>query len=330
MKRTRRKIIYAFIAIVSLIIIAITGGSFYMLDYSLASPSSQRDKTGSLAYFKKNYPALQGWADSLEQSKALRDTFITMPSGERQHAIFVRSPKALGRTALLVHGYGDSSTGMLHIAHIYNNVMGYNIILPDLHAHGQSDGEDKQMGWKDRLDILHWIEVAEKMFSGPGEQSQMVVHGVSMGAATTMSVSGEVTPDYVRCFVEDCGYTSVWDEFHHELGKRFSLPDFPLMYTTSALCRMKYGWTFGEASPLKQVAKCKKPMLFIHGDNDDFVPTRMVRPLYAAKPQPKQLWIARGSEHARSYKDHPEEYTAHVKTFVSQYITEPKDTLSDK
>lgn len=66
------------------------------------------------------------------------------------------------------------------------------------------------------------------------------------------------------------------------------------MYTTSALCKLMYGWSFGEASALKQVAKCHKPMLFIHGSKDTFVPTDMVYPLYEAKPQPKQLWIARG------------------------------------
>ena len=148
----------------------------------------------------------------------------------------------------------------------------------------------------------------------------MVVHGISMGAATTMCVAGEPTPDYVRCFVEDCGYTSAWDEFKHELKKRFHLPAFPLMHTTSALCRYTYGWTFKEASPLNQVAKCTKPMLFIHGDADTFVPTWMVYPLYEAKPEPKELWIVPGATHAMSYKDYPQEYTEHVKKFVGKYI----------
>lgn len=112
----------------------------------------------------------------------------------------------------------------------------------------------------------------------------------------------------------------MWDEFSNEISARFSLPNFPLMYTASWLVQAKYGWSFNEASPLKQVAKCQKPMLFIHGDNDTFVPTWMVYPLYEAKPQPKALWIAHGSKHADAYGDYKEEYTHRVVEFVEKYM----------
>lgn len=148
----------------------------------------------------------------------------------------------------------------------------------------------------------------------------MVLHGISMGAATVMCVSGERLPDYVKCFVEDCGYTSVWDEFEHELDSQFHLPAFPLLYTTSLQCKLRYGWSFGEASPLRQVARCHKPMLFIHGDRDTYVPFAMMQRLYDAKPEPKQMWIARGSIHAMSFRDHPLEYARRVRLFVDQYI----------
>mgnify|MGYP002679993275 FL=1 len=266
-----------------------------------------------------NYPELRPWIDSLKAEGALSDTFVVMPTGERAHALYARSTKAHGATAVLVHGYTDNATSMLMIARIYNRYMNYNILLPDLHGHGQSYGKDIQMGWKDRLDVMHWIDIAPGIFRTPADSMRLVVHGISMGAATTMCVSGEQTPKYVKCFVEDCGYTSVWDEFAHELKGRFSLPEFPLLYTASWVVQMKYGWSFSEASPLKQVAKCNKPMLFIHGDNDTYVPTTMVYPLYEAKSQPKQLWIAPGSKHALSYRDHKSEYIRKVTEFVSKW-----------
>ena len=102
-------------------------------------------------------------------------------------------------------------------------------------------------------------------------------------------------------FIDNCGYTSVWDEFAGELKNQFGLSEFPLMFTTSLLCKLRYGWSFGEASAIDQVRKCQHPILSIHGDSDTFVPTEMVRRLYEAKAGKKQLWIAEGAEHAQSY-----------------------------
>ena len=74
-----------------------------------------------------------------------------------------------------------------------------------------------------------------------------------MGAATTMMTAGEDTPDQVKCFVEDCGYASVWDIFSNELKLRFDLPEFPILYTASALSSVEAGYSFQEASALEQV-----------------------------------------------------------------------------
>lgn len=306
-------------ATLALFLAIVTAGSFYLVDYALVS--AERERNSNLAQIEKRFPELKSWLDSLQTVGALRDTFVVMPTtGKRAHALFVRSPRAKGRTAVLVHGYCDNATRMLPIARIYNRELEANVLLPDLYAHGQSDGDAIQMGWKDRLDVLHWISLAPELFRTEADSMRLVVHGISMGAATTMCVSGEQTPQYVKCFVEDCGYTSVWDEFSNEISARFSLPDFPLMYTASWLVQVKYGWNFNEASPLKQVARCQKPMLFIHGDNDTFVPTWMVYPLYEAKPQPKALWIAHGSKHADAYGDYKEEYTHRVLEFVKKYM----------
>lgn len=308
-------------AVVLLLFGAIVWGSFYMLDYSLTPPRSQfRNVDERLTEMFNMFRGSKAWYDSLTAADAIRDTTMIMNNGERQHALFVRSPYAHGRTAILVHGYCDRAEGMLQYGLIYNRALGYNLLLPDLHAHGKSQGKDIQMGWKDRLDVMQWMGFAEKIFRDSLRQSQMVVHGVSMGAATTMCISGEKQPQYVKCFVEDCGYTSAADEFKYELMQKFSLPSFPLVYTTSLLCKIKFGWWFGEASPLKQVAKCHLPMFFIHGDDNHYVPTWMVYPLYNAKPKPKEIWVTSGCQHASSYRDYTTEYTSRVIAFVKKYI----------
>ncbi|MDE5621899.1 MAG: alpha/beta hydrolase [Alistipes sp.] len=294
------------------------GGSLYLLSYALRPDAAMRKKHASAyEYMYAEYPFLRPWVDSLERRGALRDTVIAGRAGERLHALYVAAPEPTDRTAVIVHGYTDEAVRMLMIGYLYNHDLGYNILLPDLHYHGESEGSAVRMGWLDRFDVLRWMEVANELFGG---DTQMVVHGISMGAATTMMVSGEVLPSYVKCFVEDCGYTSVHDQFAKELREQFRLPVFPLLDVASLFCRAKYGWGFREASALEQVRKCELPMLFIHGGADDFVPTSMVYPLFDAKPGEKELWIAPGSAHAMSYRDHREEYTRRVGEFVGRYV----------
>ena len=307
------------IAIIILVLIGGTiGGSFYMLDFSLTPNAKIRTKDAdSYSYMYANYPFLRSWVDSLNHAKVLRDTFILNPEGTRLHAYYIASPQPTHKTAVIIHGYTDNAIRMFMIGYLYNRDLQYNVLLPDLQHQGESGGPAIQMGWKDRLDVMQWMHIANQIF---GDSTQMVIHGISMGAATTMMVSGEKQPSYVKCFVEDCGYTSVWDEFTHELKSSFHLPAFPLMYTTSWLCEQKYGWNFKEASSLNQVAKSELPMFFIHGDKDTYVPTWMVYPLYEAKPGLKELWIVPGAAHAVAYKDNKEEYTQKVRNFVGQYI----------
>ena len=145
-----------------------------------------------------------------------------------------------------------------------------------------------------------------------------------MGAATTMMTSGEDTPDAVKVFVEDCGYTSVWDVFSSELSLRFGLPEFPLLYTAQAMSKLKAGYSFQEASAIDQVAVCDKPMLFIHGTLDDFIPFEMLDQLYNAKPgDNKRELVAEGAGHGEAMYALGETYWDTVFDFADTYLTQP-------
>ena len=310
-----KKILFWTLGIILFLLLALFGASEYFIYYALHHDTSEYNLEQEFADAKDNCPWTAEWLDSIRTTGALRDTIIENRDGMKMHGWFLAAPDSTACTAVIVHGYTSNPIFMTQIGYMYNHDFHWNILLPDLVAHGMSDGKWIQMGWKDRLDVLQWIGVAHEIFP----DTKMVVHGISMGAATTMCVSGEDTPDYVRAFVEDCGYKSVWDEFGGELKKQFSLPTFPLLDIVNIVCKLQLGWSFKEASPLEQVKKCKKPMLFIHGDNDDYVPTEMVYPLFEAKTGVKELWLAPGSTHANSYKDHHEEYTQKVNDFLQNY-----------
>jgi len=304
-----KKSLLSIVTVVVLLLVITIGTSFYMLSYALSPDGGKADVDSCYNQLFERYPDTKPWVDSLNRVGALRDTFVVMPTGERHHALYVHHGSQ--KTAFIIHGWRDSAVKYLFLARLYEHVLGgYNVVLPDLHAHGLSEGDMIQMGWLDRKDVLHWLTIFQT--------DTMVVHGVSMGGATTMMLSAEEMPKGIKDlrFVDDCGYTSAWDEFASELKNQFGLPPFPLMYTTSLLCKMRYGWSFSEASAIDAVRQSPYPMLFIHGDEDTFVPTEMVYRLYQAKPSSKKLWIAPGAEHASSYLTHPDEYIRQLSDFL--------------
>ena len=124
----KKKIAYISVAVVAALVLLTFGAGWFMLDYALKPDEGRRDTTAFYKQMRQEYPWTTPWLDSLKHAGALRDTFITTLDGERHHAIFVRNPRSMGRTAILVHGYKDCSIRMLPIASIYER-MGYNILI---------------------------------------------------------------------------------------------------------------------------------------------------------------------------------------------------------
>lgn len=190
----KKKILISAIVVFVIIVAGLIGTGSYMLNYSLDYPKTERMTT---TYWKqrmvKECPWVKEWMDSVYQNRQVRDTFLVMPSGYRAHAIYLFAPKKTDKTAVIVHGYKVRAEGMLHIAFLYNHDLGYNVLLPDLYGHGLSEGDHIQMGWNDRFDVLRWAQAADEIFADSAHTRQ-VVHGISMGAATVMALSGEKTP----------------------------------------------------------------------------------------------------------------------------------------
>lgn len=318
----RRSVLLHLIAAASALIAA-CGCAEIIVSRGLASARSKvevkRTNGKNRKRWEKLVPGIMPWTDSLLSCGVMRDTFIM--SGEcRLHAMYVPSEGISRRTAIVVHGYDAGPFNVMMLARMYRDSLGFNVLAPSLRHHCYSGGDFVQMGWKDRLDLLLWAEVAHRHFN----DTLQVFHGVSMGAAAVMMASGEETPEYVRGFVEDCGYTSVWDEVVYAMD-RYIGKDSTFVRKMETLAVDRYGLDFHEASSVKQISSCEKPMLFIHGDADELVPVDMAHYNYDAKKEGyRELWIAPGSAHSRAFPDYPAEYTETVRKFLRDHVISGK------
>lgn len=281
-----------------------------------------KDKKNYAKYmekFEERYP---------EWTACLKDTFMTSPvNGARLHAIFMAAYKPTDKTAFILHGHTVCAAQMLAVAHWYSAELGYNVFLPDFQAHGLSEGKYRHMGWWDRFDMMQWIRMANNIFGRDGKDTRMVVTGISMGGATTMMVSAEVEKEgleYVKCFIEDCGYTDFYNESAFvaksmPLVPKDSVKRMALLDKVDALCLKQCGWSFRECSAVEQVRKCSLPMLFVHGGADTYVPTYMVYEVYDAKTKgEREILVVEGKDHGRAFGT--QEYKEYVKGYLERHV----------
>ena len=289
----------------------------YMSNYALKpTPHGVDDIERTRHKADSLMPGSTAWYDGLKAQGILKDTTILGYNNNKVHACYVpaQDPANAQGTAIVVHGYTDNHFVFLYLVRMYRDDFNYNVLFPDLQYHGYSEGNAAQMGWFDRFDVTTWAKVAHDIF----QDDFMVIHGVSMGAATVMMMSGDPQPEYVRAYVEDCGYSSAWDQFAFNLKDSFHLPPFPILNSASIVSKNRYGWSFKEASSVKQLANCDRPMFFIHGDADDVVPFDHQWKNYEAKVQGyKDYYVCPGAVHANSYAKDPATYKAKVAEFLA-------------
>lgn len=310
MKRFKKITISIFIVLLTLFI----GGSSLVgvLFYNLALNANYSKDIIYAEYNDKNLNDAQKW---LEEKSNYSDKYIESYDKLQLHSYVVTQNS--NKWAIVVHGYGGSGKLMSDKSKYFYD-MGYNVLIPDLRGHGKSEGDYIGMGWKDRLDIISWINFIIK----ENPNAEIVLHGTSMGAATVLMTSGENLPSNVKAIVADCAYTSAWDEFSYQLETYLKVPSYYILNVTNMVTKLKAGYSLKEASALESVKKATVPILFIHGDKDKFVPYSMMDKLYDATNSPKEKLTIEGGEHANSDLVSPFLYWLTVEDFLNQYVTQ--------
>ncbi len=260
----------------------------------------------------RQYEKAEKWAAGCDK----RLLTETTPDGLKLYADLFPAAGS-HKWVIAVHGYTGDAHDMLPQAYVFNR-KGYNVLTPDNRSHGRSDGDRIGMGYTDKLDILRWTHrVTEE-----DPEATIILYGISMGAAAVMMAAGEELPPNVAAVIEDCGYTSVWDEFNGEVAKRYKHFGLPLLVSADLINWRKGGYRFRQASAINAVRRSKLPILLIHGAEDTFVPTDMVYELYDAAPGAKELLVVPGAGHAASLFAAPKLYWSTVFGFLARVETD--------
>ena len=219
---------------------------------------------------------------------------------------------------LFAHGYrSDHSGDPYNFIRFYHSEMGYNFMSVDHVTAGDSEGDYLGFDYFECEDMLLWVDYLVNRF---GKDIKIILHGVSMGGATVCKMASRV-PEQVKLIVSDCAYTCATEELLNvvnSVGINRSAPF--LLNVFNQVNKRMAGFDLKETDVRPSVKEAKVPMLFVHGDADDFVPMRMVYELYDLCPREKDLLIIPGAAHAESILIGSENYKAKLREFIAKYI----------
>ena len=189
--------------------------------------------------------------------------------------------------------------------------LGHSALIVDQRCSGASGGNVITFGVKEHRDCLSWVQFALERF---GPEVKLILTGISMGASTVLMAGGRELPENVVGILADCGFTSAKD-IMEDVIRKMNLPP-RLVYPFVKLGARVFGRFDPEAwSAAEAMKQCKVPVLFFHGEADDFVPSWMSRKNYEICTSRKKLVLVPGAGHGLSYPADQEAYLENVRDF---------------
>lgn len=236
--------------------------------------------------------------------------------GASLYGYWLDNPRPRG-IILLIHGYRSSIKDFSCAFKLYYD-LGFSILAITQRGTGESGGRYISFGALERFDCLDWARyIAARKPSLP-----ILIGGISMGATTALLASALGLPENVRGIVADCGFTSAREEMKYVCeGAAKFLPD--AAFDLVELAAQTIGGFSYKIDTRIALRLNRLPVLFIHGEDDTYVPPRFTRENYAECRAYKRLVMVPGAEHGMSFLVDTPRCSAAIREFVD-YCLEGK------
>ncbi len=239
-----------------------------------------------------------------------QEVHIDSPFGYGLYGIFIPATPSRG-TVIIAHGITFSLYGSVKYIDLFRK-RGWNVLLYDHRAHGRSGGHFKTYGFYEKYDLKSWTDWV-------GSRGEVVaVMGESYGAAVALQAA-PLIPE-VAFIVADCAFSDLPSLLKYHLKHGHHLPAFPLYHLSNLITRLRAGYFYEQVNPLTIITNqnIRIPILFTHGEQDDFTPTQMSVNMYNIYPGPKRLYLSPGAGHGLAFWTHPAEYDEQVGEFLKE------------
>lgn len=284
--------------------------AFYVSEKSKVSTEEYPIPEGEI--YEPYRDRMVGWMKEVRAMPSQEFTITSFDGLTLRGKYYEYAPDAV--IEIMFHGYRGSAERDLCGGVQRCFKLGHSALIVDQRCSGKSQGNVITFGVNESRDCLDWMHFAIGQF---GPDCRLMLTGISMGAATVMIAAGEELPKNVIGVLADCGFTSAKDIIKKVI-RQLKMPA-ELAYPFVKLGARLYGhFDLEQRSPVEALKRCKVPVIFFHGESDDYVPCDMSRENYAVCTGKKRLVTVPGAGHGLSIMFDPEGYRAAMKEFFGE------------
>lgn len=309
MQKSWRRLLLAGVVVVGICVngAGLYGGNIIYNEMSVRHSREKIHNTGRLQQIMENGKKDRQWTDV-----AIKSRF-----GYPLVATYLPNPNPTEKTLIFLHGFTENRLAGLNYRNLYLGA-GFNLLLLDSRAHGESGGDSVTWGVYEKYDLAQWVEWVRNRYPA----GMIGVHGISMGAATALlHAEQNETGKQVAFYIADSSYSDFAAMLTPHAQQRLQLSEnIPFRYIwpyANVVAYFKSQFTFYEASPIRAVRNVvSTPILFIHGESDNLVPVGMSWELYDAAQGPRQIHTFPKAGHVSSFYIDRARYSRVVRSFI--------------
>jgi fermentation-respiration switch protein FrsA (DUF1100 family) len=248
--------------------------------------------------------------DSLPKS----DVLIPSMHGYSIHATFIK-PFHTNKFIIFSHGVTENRFNSVKYMNLFLS-RGFNAVIYDHRRHGGTGGKTTSYGFYEKDDLK---AVVNTLIKREGEDVFFGIHGESMGAATMLLYAGLVE-DRADFYISDCSFSNFRDLLSYRMKQDFKVESKWVLSLADVFVKIRDGYSIRNVAPIDAVEHIKKPILFIHSQNDEYILPSMTQALFDHKKGDKMLYLAPFGGHAMSLVENPEEYEAQLDGFLNKFV----------
>ncbi len=243
---------------------------------------------------------------------------IRIPTRNAEHPLFgwwFPRPET-DRVLIGCTGYRGSKSDLIGIGSAMWRA-GYNVLLFDYHGHGSWRGAPVTLAYRELQDFYAALDYARARMP----QGRIGVFGFSMGAA--IAILGAAQRPEVRAVMADSPFATHADVVSHSVRRVIHLPGEPFAAISDYFLARKAGYRGRDIAPLRVIEQlAPRPLLLIHGTDDEQIPVSHAYRLYEAAREPKDLWIAPAANHCGAYFLDRPAYCQRVAAFFDEALAQ--------